>query len=224
MASSIANNHHDTFNLDTIAENFARCIEDIDKKVDMSLYISAFEELNKFFHHMGRVFTFVASDIHEKCTILTGHLQSDVGTHYSSIRDMVDYEVSNSITVVHDRHKLASGCRTLLRLHRALKFIIEFLDKLSAAALDDHVSSIGHKAYDTTLRHYHPWLVRQAVGLAMYALPNVHGLAKIVAENNGHQLDHSLMQGSLQKIVQAAQPVYDVTQEMYEASNLLDLP
>lgn len=173
---------------------------------------------------MGKVFSFVVSDVHEKNTILINHQKSETDQHYNTVKDMIMFEVENNITVVHGRHKPPSGCRTLLRLHRALEFIIEFLDKLSLAGLEDQVSSIGHKAYNSTLHHYHPWIVRQGVNLAMYTLPTVQSLIKIMAENNGHQLDYESSQKALKNIVQAAQPVYDLTQEMYKSNGILDLP
>ena len=53
-----------------------------------------------------------------------------------------------------------SGSRTLLRLHRALEYIIAFLHKLDDIQDADLCSVISVEAYEATLMKYHPWVVQ----------------------------------------------------------------
>lgn len=55
---------------------------------------------------------------------------------------------------------LPNGCRTLLRLHRALAFISSFLNEMRSAADDASSASIAWNAYASTLGQYHSWPVR----------------------------------------------------------------
>ena len=53
-----------------------------------------------------------------------------------------------------------SGSRTLLRLHRALEYIIAFLHKLDDMQGPDLCSVQSVEAYEATLMKYHPWVVQ----------------------------------------------------------------
>ena len=53
-----------------------------------------------------------------------------------------------------------SGSRTLLRLHRALDYITEFLGKLEDLDDETYLSQVSKDAYESTLMKYHPWIVQ----------------------------------------------------------------
>jgi hypothetical protein len=55
---------------------------------------------------------------------------------------------------------LPNGCRTLLRLHRALAFISVFLSEMRTAPNDASSASIAWSAYSATLARFHLWPVR----------------------------------------------------------------
>ena len=60
------------------------------------------------------MFSFVSSDVNAKIEILKAKLASNP-RDYKTVKKMVSFEVSGKLTNVKD-----SGCRTLLRLNRAL--------------------------------------------------------------------------------------------------------
>ena len=95
--------------------------------------------------------------------------------HYTSLQSMVAYEVSNKLVDMdhrsHPRHP-HSGCRTVLRLHRALHWLQLFLDGLRTSSEDARTSTLCSEAYNATLANYHSWIVRQAVTVAFCALPS----------------------------------------------------
>jgi len=116
--------------------------EEISMGADISLsdYVEAYNELNKMFPKLGGIFSFIASDVGDKTRILHEHQLSPVGEKYSFIGGMMDYE-KNEVQILgpNDKshtHKLPNGSRTLLRLHRALLFVVQFIDGIRQA--NDH--------------------------------------------------------------------------------------
>jgi len=53
----------------------------------------------RFFAVMGKMFSFITSDVHNKLATLQHYLASDVGDHYRTVDKMIEYEVANGITV-----------------------------------------------------------------------------------------------------------------------------
>lgn len=53
-----------------------------------------------------------------------------------------------------------SGSRTLLRLHRALEYIYEFLGSLEDIDDETYVGQVSKDAYEKSLMKYHPWIVQ----------------------------------------------------------------
>ena len=104
--------------------------------------------------------------MNQKLIILTEHQRLDP-VNYHSIQSMIEYEiqtgrVKNKETKVSfpSGKTLPNGCRTLLRLHRALAFISSFLNEMRSAADDASSASIAWNAYSSTLGQFHSWPVR----------------------------------------------------------------
>ena len=123
--------------------------------------------LLSFVASLGAVFEWAIKDLNHKLIILTEHQRLDP-VNYLSIQSMIDYEVRSgrvqsketSIMLGPDK-PLFNGCRTLLRLHRALAFISSFLNQMRIATDDASSASIAWNAYSTTLGQFHSWPVRQ---------------------------------------------------------------
>ena len=114
----------------------------------MNIHFSYF----RFFDQLGYVFKFVKDDVVEKLGILQGFLDQDESKakHFETIQQAIDYETENDL-IKKNSHNFA---RTLLRLHRALLFIEEFLCGLSEKPASDTSVSIASHAYDSTLYHH----------------------------------------------------------------------
>ena len=176
------------------------------------VFISSF----RLFKPLGTIFNFVTSDIVEKIGILREYRKSEVGEKFATIQSMVKYEVDNNLT---NQKKKASGCRTLLRLHRALEFISALLTKIRNTDNSCKFSSEAKEAYDDTLAKFHPWVIRKAVHMAMYTLPDRQNLlVKMKVEDTPEGM------AKLQALTLQLNEVYDITQALYVANNLLDLP
>jgi hypothetical protein len=119
-----------------------------------------------FVASLGAVFEWAIKDLNNKLIILKEHQHIDP-INYQSIQSMIDYEVKSERVNTKDTTKflpsgkpLPNGCRTLLRLHRALAFISSFLSQMRLASDDASSASIAWNAYSSTLGQFHAWPVR----------------------------------------------------------------
>jgi len=66
---------------------------------------------------MGKLFSFVGSDIKDKLEILEEIRQKDAENSFTSIKKMIIYEKDQGLL---EKKGYVSGSRTVLRLHRGL--------------------------------------------------------------------------------------------------------
>ena len=165
---------------------------------------------------LGTVFSFVNSDVVEKIGILKEYRSSELGEEYKTIQSMINYEVQTKTT---NNKKKASGSRTLLRLHRALDFITDFMKNVRAAEMDAKLSGIGAQSYDRTIAKHHPWLIRKGVHLAVYTLPTrIQFMEKLKVEDQAHTEE------LLGKVAELGHKIFEIVEKLYADNNLLDLP
>lgn len=194
-------------------------------------YVEAYNELNRMFPKLGRLFSFIAADVGDKTHILAAHRTSPVAEKYERIGGMLDYEKNEAKILdphghhhhlsLHHHHELANGSRTLLRLHRALLFVVHFIEGIHRAKESDKMSHLARKAYDETLALHHPWYVRTGVHVAVHTLPNRQ---QLLADLAGADVAEEEAERVMDETAQASRSVYNVVQKLYEKHQLLDLP
>lgn len=191
------------------------------EELDLDQYVIAYKELSRFFRLLGSAFGFVAQDVDDKIAILEKHRISESKEHYATIDGMLKYETESGLA--DSGHspaggKLPSGARTLLRLHRALEFVILFLGKVRDAPEDSGTSGIARECYDASLAKYHPWLVRKGANMAMYLLPSrktlVSSMCKTTVEDATAQVGD---------VIKSGRTIFDKTQSFYSEKKLLEL-
>lgn len=139
---------------------------------------------------------------------------------YHSVRSMIQAELDQGVVDFHQQTN--SGCRTLLRLHRALLWLKLFLHKLAESPETGRLrspSDLCREAYQNTLSKHHTWFVRRAAELAFIALPERNFFFRLVCVHNQEELSRVLG-----RVVQALGEVYDRTQNALEENAMLDLP
>lgn len=128
---------------------------------------------------MGTVFGFVSSDLKSKIDILNEFLANDeTKQSFVTVKTMMQHEITEELL---DKKDYVSGSRTLLRLHRGLDFIRVFLRALGELQHSDRTSSVCQDAYEQTLAHYHPWIIKKGARMAMYTMPNREQLLRRVS-------------------------------------------
>ncbi|KAI7794445.1 ceramide-1-phosphate transfer protein, partial [Triplophysa rosa] len=209
----------DAFSLQKVLETFRSCLSE-EKEVYMKYYLAGWQELVSFMNTLGNVFSFISKDVVSKIQILENFLTGESGSHYVTIQSMVKYELENDLVDITKRgNHPESGCRTLLRLHRALRWLELFLDSLRTSKEDSKTSVMCSDAYNESLAQHHPWLIRKAVGVAFCALPGRDTFFEVM--NAGDQAHVVALLGESLPLISE---VYQITEDLYAKNNLLELP
>lgn len=164
------------------------------------------------------MFGFVAADLEHKIAVIEKK-QSKGSQHqfYGTAQSMVQYEVNSALAL--NRGSNPSGSRTLLRLHWALEFILEFMSRISKCSDHDKTSKIASEVYEQTLSKHHPWFTRKMAAIVVYLLPSRKDLISVMCKH-----DYETVLDMLDKVVLAGREVYHLTENIYKASNLLNIP
>lgn len=175
---------------------------------------------NRFLNSLGSVFGFISKDAVNKIKILVGYLDGENRSQYVTVQSMVKYELENGLVDLTKRGSHPeSGCRTLLRLHRALRWLELFLERLRTSGEDSKTSVMCADAYNESLAQHHPWLVRKAAGMAFCVLPGRSAFLEVM--NVGPPEQVVAMLGEALPLISE---VYQITEDLYAQNNMLDLP
>ncbi|KAM9312184.1 ceramide-1-phosphate transfer protein-like [Gastrophryne carolinensis] len=208
------------FQIGKMLQSFHDCVAS-DREVLLEHYLHGWRELIKFMDSMGSVFTFISSETMTKVNILQGYLDGENANSYRTINSMIRYETENKVVnfkyLPSDR--VPSGCRTLLRMHRALKWLEVFLYNVATSPSKDKTSEMCAEAYHKTLAHHHSWFIRQIAEVAFLAMPSLQDMYKVVCVQ-----DHAEAKFVLLTTVDTITKVYNITQELYMTNKMLDLP
>jgi len=210
----------DEFSMDVLASMFSKSQENVE--ISVAEYILGYKELYKFLCLMGTVFGWVGSDVYNKVALLEKYLEGDKKEHYQTVKSMIQYEVENNLIKTKKKDD-PSGSRTLLRLHRALEYIVAFLANMEDLEDEAYLSTVSREAYEKTLMKYHPWIVQKAAKLAMGMLPTKKGLIlKVVPDNDEAKIAKARI--DFPKAVDEMRKAYDKTQVFYKEHDLLNIP
>ena len=158
-----------------IRYHFHRCSQE---KLSMQHYITAYQHVYTLLTTLGAVFGIVARDAHDKLDILVKLSKDGPPTHGEGLSTIDHYRTVESM-ILHERELNSAtgaalyGSRTLLRLHRALKFVLLFVRGLSKNdnPKGESVSDMAYRSYAESLGVYHTWVLRQSARMAVYTLP-----------------------------------------------------
>lgn len=180
-------------------------------------YIDGYRELLKFCDQLGYVFKFVKDDVVDKLGILQRFVDRDQTPtkHFDTLQNAINYELEKDLI----KSNPTNFARTLLRLHRALLFIIQFLQGLAQRAHTESASTIASACYDATLYQHHGFLIRKSVKIGFRVLPSRQQLDDIIFHGRKEEL-----KTQYQTFMQTIQQIYDIIQNFYTEKHLLTLP
>jgi len=211
----------DDFSLHNLHKFFAKCMSE---DIEIGSYILGYREVYKFLTLLGSVFSWVAVDVQVKLDLLQKYHTGENKEKYQTLKSMLDYEIENDM-ILRKKKDDPSGSRTLLRLHRALEYVVMFLGKLDSIKNEDKCAPISREAYDLTLYKYHIWAIQKAAKLAMGLLPTKGGLVnKVCPEAATDEAVMDKVQQDFIKAVDSMKQVFDKSQELYEEKDLLNIP
>ncbi|CAK6975382.1 ceramide-1-phosphate transfer protein [Scomber scombrus] len=218
MADSVAVEDQ-KFCLKEVLNTFKLCLSE-NKEVYLEHYVAGWRGLIKFLNSLGSVFGFISKDAVNKIQILVNHMNDENGSQYVTVQSMVKYELENELVDLTKRGSHPeSGCRTLLRLHRALRWLELFLERLRTSKEDSKTSVMCAEAYNESLSQHHPWVVRKAAGMAFCMLPGRLSFFEVM--NVGQPEQVVAMLGEALPLISE---VYQITEDLYAQHNLLELP
>lgn len=176
--------------------------------------------VSRFLNCLGSVFGFISKDAVNKIKILVSYMDGENSSQYATIQSMVKYELDNDLVDLTKRGSHPeSGSRTLLRLHRALRWLELFLERLRTSSEDSKTSVMCADAYNESLAQHHPWVVRKAAGMAFCMLPGRPAFFEVMNVGLPEQVV-----ATLGEAVPLISEVYQITETLYAQHNLLDLP
>lgn len=176
---------------------------------------------------LGKVFSFVASDVDSKIAILAQYrADPEIGANYETFESMIKYEDEQKLF---RDSKRPSGARTVLRLHRALHFFYTFMRELSELEEDCGTGPVAKDIYKKTLAKHHPWYIQKTASLAMYALPTRQQLIESVfnvksKDDDGRCKLSKDASETMSELALKSESVYNTVEKLYSEQGLLDLP
>ncbi|XDV20482.1 hypothetical protein PO909_025803, partial [Leuciscus waleckii] len=198
-------------------------------------YLASWDELIRFLEALGPMVGLISQEIESKTTIIRDLAQKaekeaekkmkdmnhSLSFGYTSVRSMIKWELENGLVDFHQQTN--SGCRTLLRLHRALLWLQNFLQELGKDATEGErlrsPSDLCKETYQRTLAHHHTWFVRKGAELAFLAMPERPYFYKLVCV--GTQAEATVV---LNRVVSAIGEVYKRNEVALKEHGMLDLP
>lgn len=175
---------------------------------------------SSFMNSLGNVFSFISKEVVSKVQIMEKLLAGENGSHYLTAQSMVTFELDNELVDLIKRGSHPqSGCRSLLRLHRALRWLQLFLERLRTSTAESRTSVMCSEAYNEALAQYHPWIIRKAAEMAMYALPGRDTFFEVMNAGSEEQVIEMLTE-----TLPIISEVYQITEDLYATNNLLSLP
>uniref|UniRef100_A0A1B6M8G6 Glycolipid transfer protein domain-containing protein n=1 Tax=Graphocephala atropunctata TaxID=36148 RepID=A0A1B6M8G6_9HEMI len=203
------------FDFKSVHDNFAACLID-NGDIELDTYVNAYKELQKFCQLMGSVFGFVGSEISSKMEALEQVRSANRSNNFTTMKNMVQFEIDKGML---KDSSYISGSRTLLRLHRGLDFLRQFLRRIGEIQPDDKTNTIGQEVYDQTLGKHHSWLIRKGARFAMFVLPTRDVLLERVCGKNTQSA-----LSALPDMLVSTNEVYDRTELYFKEKDLLNLP
>ncbi|XP_044301475.1 ceramide-1-phosphate transfer protein isoform X2 [Varanus komodoensis] len=212
-------NGDDGNGLREVLVTFKSCLSE-EEEILLDPYLAGWKGLVRFLNSMGTIFSFISKDAVAKIQIMEDFRAGARKEDYATLQSMVDYELTNNLVdLKQPGENAASGCRTILRLHRALRWLQLFLEALRTSNTDSKTSVLCTDAYNASLANYHPWIVRKAATLAFYTLPTRDlFLANMEVGSSEEAVE------MLREALPSIRKVYEVTEALYAQHSLLDLP
>ncbi|XP_004376284.1 glycolipid transfer protein domain-containing protein 2 [Trichechus manatus latirostris] len=192
--------------------------------VELSQYLAGWRELVRFLTPLGSIFAFATSEAFTKVTALETRLRGLDAAHYTSLAAMTAWERQTGLlerpgTAPQDSAG-SSGSRTMLLLHRALRWSHLCLQRVATGTLEGPDAGVQcSDAYGTALAPHHPWVIRQAARLAFLAFPDRDRLLKLACPGTRE----TEARAALVRAASTLEDVYNRTQSLLAERRLLHL-
>jgi hypothetical protein len=166
---------------------------------------------------LGAVFSFVKSDLVDKFQNIDRLQSNDKTNNYETIQSMINYEKKNRDIYMQNHN----GTLSVLRLHRGLDFIINFLENLHKNRENSKKTpELAASAYEKTLAFRHKWAVRKLCKTGFYMLPHKHDLIKTFSQGIEKESDPERL---FNDFLDTLHNIFDTIYKLYDANKFLEL-
>ncbi|XP_042536542.1 glycolipid transfer protein domain-containing protein 2 isoform X1 [Dipodomys spectabilis] len=188
----------------------------LQEDVELAQYLAGWREFLRFLTPLGSIFAFASSEAFSKVTVLEAQVHGPRAEHYTSLSTMAAWE--RRAGLLEPPLAGSSGSRTLLVLHRALRWAQLCLSRVATGTLGDpDAGAQCADAYRTALAPHHPWLVRHAARLAFLALPSRDRLLELACPG----ASEADARAALARAAGTLEDVYNRTQSLLAGHDLL---
>ncbi|XP_006863548.1 PREDICTED: glycolipid transfer protein domain-containing protein 2 [Chrysochloris asiatica] len=188
--------------------------------VELSQYLAGWKELVKFLTPLGSIFAFATSEASTKVTALETRVHGLHAAHYTSLATMTAWERRTGLLEGAGTVPPDSGSRTMLLLHRALRWSQLCLHRVATGTLEGpDAGEQCSDAYESALAPHHPWLIRQAAHLAFLAFPRRDRLLQVACPGTRE----TVARAALARAAGTLEEVYNRTQGLLAERGLLHM-
>ncbi|XP_037664272.1 glycolipid transfer protein domain-containing protein 2 [Choloepus didactylus] len=185
--------------------------------VQLSEYLAGWRELVKLLIPLGSIFAFATSEVSSKVTALEARVRGPEAAHYTTLAAMAAWERRAGVL---EQQPLTSGSRTMLLLHRALRWSQLCLHRVATGTVGGpDAGTQCSDAYGTALAPHHPWLIRQAASLAFLAFPGRGQLLALACPGSRE----AEARAAVARVASTLEDVYKRTQGLLAERGLLQL-
>jgi len=214
---------YNAFDIALMDKYFKEC-QEIDG-ISLQPYSDGFKQILNFFAVLGKIFTFVASDVGDKIRIIDEHCSGERADDYKVLDTVMIMEKEENIAQICTK-QFASCSRTVLRLHRAMEFIARLFETL-AVTEEHHIGHLSKDIYKATLANYHPFMVRKAAEFGMlHGLPYREKLMDLIGLKNseGVLLSEDEARELLKETAKTMLKCHSTVDQLYTKHDLHSLP
>ena len=222
--------------------NFSQSVPYDFRKIEMNLQ-KASENLNKLnpFHTLVSIYEFTKfssalsmgfQDITEKVMLMREIFRNREDA--DDIQSLLDIEIKEGIHELNgdnnqslgfkngEYKKYISACRTFLRLLWFMEYLIHICEKIVKEDEEYDFKKILSEAYNEVLSKRHPWLVRNAVNMALKfsSAGKVKKAIKIIFDYDSYTEE---ARDKIKGLIELMKKIWGAGNDYYEKHNILDL-
>ena len=181
-------------------------------KIEVVPFLNAAKQMPPFVDFFGMAFKPIKSDLQGNLDKLQKVLEKHSIQDFKTFDDILEYEKENGLN-----QDDKSATIALLWLKRGLNYIVLLLEYLvedhHKGIKEENIVSLFTKAYETSLKMYHKWLIQKIFSVMMRTCPYRKDLYKAIANGADKSEDEIIL--DIEDFLSVMRPNVDALCNMY---------
>eukprot|EP00397_Hematodinium_sp_SG-2012_P040501 GEMP01044388.1.p2 GENE.GEMP01044388.1~~GEMP01044388.1.p2 ORF type:complete len:218 (+),score=47.43 GEMP01044388.1:86-739(+) len=203
------------FDVDRLIALYRDCASDLGEDgsgdVDFHKFAVAMRELCKVFAGLGKAFSFAFSDLDSKTAHIEEVIEKDASKN--NFHELLEMDKAAGNVIPKDT-KGMSNMRAINRMAWVSLFVKGIFDKMSDPK-NESLKVILQESYEQTLKLYHTWLVKKAVGAAFMVSPTKKDFLKSI-----NVTETQVQSDDTKEYVNNSQKIVDKIKQYHETEGL----